>query len=326
MARKTRLVFLVVFPVPCVDKVFIVKANKEPAQVQSRMRIVYHLGAHCTDDERLLRCLMKNRDTLGEQGIVVPAPTRYRSLLRDTAITLKGQPATRDTQALVLEQIMEEDRAERLILSWDNFLSFPQWVLKDRLYPAAAERVRAFTQIFPDIEAEFHLAIRNPATFLPDLFTKQRDKTFDQFMDGAEPLDVCWSDMIEDMLENNPGVPFTIWCDEDTPLIWPEVLQAVSGHRDGTELADADDLLAEIMSPEGFVRMKSYMETHPSQTTTQRRRIVSAFLDKFSLPDRVEMEFDVPGWTEETVAALTEAYQDDIVRIRALPGVTFLSA
>ncbi len=290
------------------------------------MRIVYHLGAHCTDEERLVRCLLKNRQTLGEQGIVVPGPTRYRSLLRDTAITLKGQPASRDTQALVLEQIMEEDRAERLVLSWDNFLSFPQWVLKDRLYPAAAERVRAFTQIFPEIEAEFHLAIRNPATFLPDLFAKQRDKSFEQFMDGIDPHDLHWSEVIEDVLTNNPGVPLTVWCDEDTPLIWPEVLQAVSGHAQGTVLEDTDELLAQIMSPEGLARMKAYLQSHPVQTTTQRRRIVSAFLDKFALPDQVEMDLDVPGWTEETVTALTADYHTDVARIRALPGVTFLSA
>ena len=47
------------------------------------MRIVYHLGAHCTDEDRLVRCLLKNRATLAEQGIVVPAPTRYRKLLRE---------------------------------------------------------------------------------------------------------------------------------------------------------------------------------------------------------------------------------------------------
>ena len=80
------------------------------------MRIAYHLGAHFTDDERLLRCLLKNRDVLLQNEIVVPGPKRYRTLLRETAIALKGQPASLDTQALVLEQIMEVDRAERLIL------------------------------------------------------------------------------------------------------------------------------------------------------------------------------------------------------------------
>ena len=138
------------------------------------MRIVYHLGAHCTDDERLLRCLLKNRGLLAKQGIVVPGPTRYRTLLRETAVALKGQPASMDTQALVLEQIMEVDRAERLVLSWDSFLSYPNWALEGGLYRSAGERVRAFSQIFPQIEPEFFLAIRNPATFLPALFDKQK--------------------------------------------------------------------------------------------------------------------------------------------------------
>ena len=131
------------------------------------MRIVYHLGAHFTDDERLLRCLLKNRDVLAQHDIVVPGPNRYRRLLRETATKLKGKAATVDEQALILEQIMEEDRADRLILSWESFLSLPNYVLNERLYPAAGDRARAFCQIFPQIEAEFHLAIRNPASFLP---------------------------------------------------------------------------------------------------------------------------------------------------------------
>ena len=36
------------------------------------MRIVYHLGAHCTDEDRLVRCLLKNRAVLAEAGIAVP--------------------------------------------------------------------------------------------------------------------------------------------------------------------------------------------------------------------------------------------------------------
>lgn len=290
------------------------------------MRIVYHLGAHCTDDERLLRCLLKNRQVLGDQGIVVPGPARYRALLRDTAITLNGQPASRETQALVLDQIMVEDRAERLVLSWENFLSFPQWALSDRLYPAAAERVRAFTQIFPDIEAEFHMAIRNPATFLPELLTKQRDKTYEQFMAGLAPTDVHWSDVIEDMIEANPGVPFTIWCDEDTPLIWHEVLEAVSGHAPGTVLTDRDALLTQIMSADGLAQLNACLADHPPQSPAQRRQIVATFLEKFALPDQIEMDLDLPGWTEATVADLTAAYQQDVAHIRSLPCVTVLSA
>ncbi len=295
------------------------------------MRIVYHLGAHCTDEERLIRCLLKNRGILSAQGIVVPGPNRYRNLLRDTAIALKGQAASTDTQALVLEQIMDEDRADRMILSWENFLSFAPWAVdKGRLYPAAAEMVRAFSQIFPEIEAEFHLAIRNPASFLPALFERQKSdgehgKTYAAFMKGVNLEQLRWSEVIASILAENPGVPLTIWSDEDTPLIWPEVLQAVSGHSPGTELEDADEVLAQIMSAEGLTRLRSYLKSHPPASPGLRRKVVMAFLDKFALPDRVEIEIEMPDWQPDTVARLTEIYDRDVARIAAMPGVRFLA-
>ncbi|OHC58806.1 MAG: hypothetical protein A3D16_17105 [Rhodobacterales bacterium RIFCSPHIGHO2_02_FULL_62_130] len=289
------------------------------------MRIVYHLGAHFTDEERLLKCLLKNRDVLAQHDIVVPAPKRYRALLRETAIALKGQAATRDNQALILEQIMEEDHADRLILSWDSFLSLPPWVLKDTLYPAAGERVRAFSQIFPEIEAEFHLAIRNPATFLPALYDKQRQKPYQDFLAGADPFDLRWSDVVERILDSNPDAPLTIWCDEDTPLIWPEVLQAVAGLPDGVRLDGEDDLLLSLMSTDGMTRLRAYLESHPPATVLQRRKIVSAFLDKFALPDRIDMQIDMPGWTEDSVAELSHLYEEDVARIAQMAEVTFLA-
>jgi hypothetical protein len=54
------------------------------------------------------------------------------------------------------------------------------------------------------------------------------------------------------------------------------------------------------------------------------RRIVSAFLDKFALSDQIDMELDLPGWDEDLIDTLTENYRNDIARIRAIPGVTFL--
>lgn len=74
------------------------------------MRIVYHLGVHCTDEDRLVRCLLKNRATLAEEGIAVPSPTRYRTLLRDVARQLRGARASDDSAAMVMDQIIDEPR------------------------------------------------------------------------------------------------------------------------------------------------------------------------------------------------------------------------
>lgn len=289
------------------------------------MRIVYHLGAHFTDDERLLRCLLKNRDLLVQNEIVVPGPNRYRRLLRETATKLKGKAATVDEQALILEQIMEEDRANRLILSWESFLSLPNYVLNERFYPTAGERVRAFCQIFPEIEAEFHLAIRNPASFLPQLYERLKPESYRDFLNGADPLNMCWSDVIERIVDANPGVPLTVWCDEDTPLIWPEILRAVAGLPEGTQLDGEADLISGLMSGEGLSRLEAYLQSHPPQSVMQRRKIVSAFLDKFALPERIDQEIEMPGWTADMVAEMTRSYDADVARIAQMDEITFLA-
>lgn len=296
------------------------------------MDIIYHFGAHCTDEERLMRCLLKNRALLAEQGIVIPGPARYRKLMRDTALALKGAPANRDTQEMVLEQIMEAEAPRRLVLSWDHFLAYPHWSIRgDLLYPSAAERVRAFRNIFPQFGCEFFLAIRNPATLLPGLFAKQaadkeRGRTAADFFSGADIHALRWSQTLQSVLDQNPGVRLTVWSDEDTPLIWPEVLQAITDHAPDTVLEDTDELLEQIMSAEGMARMKATLAAHPPETAQMRRKVVSTFLDKFALADRLTQEVALPGWTEDTVQRLTDTYERDVASIQAMPQIRFLSA
>lgn len=287
------------------------------------MRIVYHLGVHCTDDERLIRCLLRNRGALAAQGIVVPGPARYRTLLRDTAMQLRGHAATRDAQALILDQIMDEDRADRLVLNWENFLGYAQNAVRDRLYPAGPERMFAFSRIFPDIEHEFHLAIRNPATWLPAIAAKQKTQSREDFAAGIDPFALRWSDLVSALREACPDVPVTLWCDEDTPLLWPDVLATVSGHA-GEALEGEGELLASIMAPEGLAQLQAELAAAPPADAEARRRVTAGYLGRFAMPEAVEMDIDLPGWTDETVAELGRAYDADVVRIMGMEGVRVL--
>jgi hypothetical protein len=288
------------------------------------MHIVYHLGAHCTDEDRLVRCLLKNRSVLADQGIVVPAPTRYRKLLRDMVNQLRGEAASQDTEALILDQIMDEASADRLILSWTGFLGFPAYAVANGLYGNGGDRLREFTQIFPDIEPEFHLAVRNPATFLPDLRARMLQKGHADILEGLDVFALRWSEAVRHILATNPNVPLTVWCDEDTPLLWPEVLELVSGHAPGTVLEDDDELLAMLLTEAGLQRYRTYIREHPPQSTSQRRRIVTAFLEKFGRPDQLANEIALPGWTEDVVEELTQTYLADLNRIARMPGVRFI--
>lgn len=290
------------------------------------MEIAIHLGAHCTDEEALVRCLLRNRGILAEHGIAVPGPKRYRTLLRDASARLAGRIASAETAQFLLDEILDQEGAARCVLSFDSFMALPRWALgRGQFYPGATDRTVALAGLFPGHDVEFHLAIRNPATFLPALLEKQKSSDFNAFIEGTDPMALRWSDLVQRIRAASPEVPVTVWCDEDTPLIWPDVLAAVSGHPPTVTLEEADAITAAIMSPEGFARMSAYLASHPPQTPVRRRQIVSAFLDKYALPDRIEMEVDVPGWDADYVAALTAAYEADCVRIARLPGVRFIA-
>ena len=289
------------------------------------MRIAIHLGVHCTDEGRLLRCLQANADMLRTDGIAVPDPDLYRNTLRDASMTLGGAPASAETEEVMLEQILDEGAPSAMVLSWENFLSFPQWALRGRLYPNGAERIRELRQLFPSHETRFFMAIRNPATFLPDLCSRIRNRPASDIMGGCDVQALRWSEVIEDILSRSPGVNLTVWCDEDAPLIWPEVLAAVTDLPDGTRLTGWDDLLEHLLEDEGLRRLQSTLSEPPLPDIAGRRRMIGNLLGEFVRPEAVEAEFEMEGWTQALVDDLTARYDEDVARIERLPGVTFIT-
>jgi hypothetical protein len=287
------------------------------------MRIVYHLGAHCTDEERLIKCLLKNRGPLAAQGIAVPGPSRYRNLLRETANSLGRRPSGPDAQQALLEQILESDApVDRLILSWDGFMAYPQWVLHGGFYMRAGLNLRKLTDVLPDHPAEFHLALRNPAGLIPALLQRQKDRSYADLMGDLHPQDLFWSDVLGNIRQQNPEVPIHVWCDEDSPLIWPDVLAVVSGHAPGLVLEGQDDLLSALLAPVDLARLQADLAARGRINPALRRQIIADFLDHHALPERMETPVELPGWTEGLIENLCLQYDQDLDRIARIPGVT----
>ena len=69
------------------------------------MHIALHIGAHCTDEDQILKTLLANTDALGKQAIVVPDPSRYRPVIRETLQILKNDTATPQMQELILDAV-----------------------------------------------------------------------------------------------------------------------------------------------------------------------------------------------------------------------------
>jgi len=291
------------------------------------MHVSFHIGAHCTDEDQLVKSLLKNKGRLAKEGIITPGPGRYRGILAEVIGRLGGGRASEETQDVLLEMILDVDHADRLVMSHDNFLGIWGRALEHgNLYHLAADKVKRLRNLFPDSPVEFFIGIRDPATFIPALFNLSSNDNFLSFLGDTDPHSLLWSDVIRDIREAVPDCPLTVWCNEDTPMIWPEVLHEVSGLDATIPLRGGFDILDIIMADEGIQRLRTYLTTHPPQNEIQRRRVLSAFLDKYAIEDEVEQELDLPGWTPDLVDELSRAYDEDVQEIASIPGVNFLSA
>jgi len=289
------------------------------------MEIVFHLGAHCTDDGQLQRCLNRNRKLLLEDGILVTNPWKFRPAFRETISLLKGTAASPEVQDILLESILDADNPDRLIFSNEHFLSGPAHVLSGgSLYAEADQKCARLATLFQGHQIEFCLAIRNPATFLPAVFHKMASGNFDAFLNQADLFELRWSQLITDIRDRLPNAVLKVWCNEDTPFIWPEILYEVTDCNRTQPLAGLDDYLKTIMIEEGVERMAAYLAQHPPANENQRRRVLGAFLDKFEAPDPA-LDVEGAAWTDATVDRLTDIYEEDVFKIERMAGITFLS-
>jgi len=294
--------------------------------MNDEIAIAYHLGAPHTDNDQITWSLRKDGGLLAKKGVMMRRPKEYRQLLKDMILELKGEDPSIVDQENLLSAIVKNQQVDRLIMSDPRFMGVPAWMLYGgSLYQNAAKNTARIRDLFPDNPCEFHLGISNPATFIPAVFNAQTDKSYEQFTDGADLATLRWSDVISHIQEENPDCPLTVWCNEDTPIIWPTILREIAGLDPQTRLAGELDVIQEIMSQDGVDLLIKYLEERPSLTEIQRRRVRGIFLEKFFLDEAVEEEIDLPGWTDETVDALTEIYEDDIERIESLPSVNFIT-
>jgi hypothetical protein len=290
------------------------------------MQVIFHTGAHCTDEERLLKCLLQNKEAFAKNRVSVPGPSKYRQLFKETFKAMHSADPSPEARDVLIDIILDEEISDRVILS-DNFFfgSKKMAIGQGGIYPDAAPRIAKLRKLFPLDQVEVCMAIRNPATFLPTVMKNTSSQKFFDAMEGSDPRQLRWSDTILRIREAAPDVSLTIWCNEDTPVIWAQIICEMAGLEHGTKINGEFDLLRSIMSKEGMKRFNAYLDEHQGLTNVQMRRVIVAFLDKFALDDQVEVELDLPGWTDELVEELTDFYDEDVFRIQHIPGVQLIA-
>ncbi len=290
------------------------------------MQLVFHSGAHFSEEERLMKCLLRNKEAFQAKGVSVPGPGKYRKLLRQTLGAMSKGELALDAEEVLFDAILDAEQTDRVLLSNAHFFGAPRAALrKGFLYPNAPERMASLVRLFPGHDLELFMAIRNPATYLPLCFEQSPRETLPDFMDGVDPRALRWSDTFLRIRQAAPEVPITVWCNEDAPLVWAQVVREMAGLEHGEPVVGGYDLLCDIMSKDGASRFAKYIEIKSDLSEIQIRRVMTAFLEKFAVDEAVDEVIDLPGWSAELVSELTEIYDEDVFDIERIPGVQLIS-
>lgn len=290
------------------------------------MQIVLHVGAHCTDEGQLVTTLARNRDDFLARGVSVPSPVRYRVLIREALHALENGPPAEDARDILLDAILEDDEADRVILSNENFFGMPRMSMSDgQFYPTAEQRIADFRQLFPGDQIELFLGMRDPGTFIPAVHAQSAGVALERVLNGSDPRELRWSRLVERIKGVAPDMPVTVWCNEDTPLIWAQIIREMAGLEPGEKIKGGFDLLTEIMSREGMKRFRAYLKAHPVMTEAQKHRAMAAFLDKYADDEALEEDLEYPPWPAEVYDDVSEAYEADMEVIEAMDGVKLIT-
>ena len=194
-------------------------------------------------------------------------------------------------------------------------------IQNNAFYPQVISNLVRFVELFPEDQTHLFLALRNPATFIPAMMAAAKTNNLNFIMNKSDPRALQWSDLLKSIRERFLALPMTIWCTEDTPFIWGQLMRLVGGFSPSTPMVGSYSLIESILSEEGFTRFQAYLEKHPEMNELQKRKVMFAFAERFGRADVLEQDVNVPGWDAQMVYDLTAQYEADLANINASSGV-----
>ncbi|MFD1794635.1 hypothetical protein FQV27_06875 [Paracoccus aurantiacus] len=290
------------------------------------MQIVYHVGAHGSDHERLIRTLLRNREELWTLGTDIPSPTRYKGVFGGAITALNGGEAPAEMQETLLDSLIDSDSARRLILSQSMFLGLPQRAIGESgFYPRGAHRMLGLSNLFPDSAVEFFLSVVHPAAQVAELVLLSKGD-YDAVMGGRDPRTLRWAPFVRAIQDAIPDRELVVWAQEDLPFIWPEVLRRMAGIGPETPLRGEDAVLADLLPAEALAELNRQISAIPGIGISTRRDMIEKALSDHATEGAAESAVNLPGWSQDLIDELSQIYAEDIDELSSMPGIDFIKA
>ncbi len=289
------------------------------------MQVVIHAGVAFTDDGLLARSLQANRAALQERRTLLLGPRHCRQFVKVMSDTLADNAAPPDARRDLQSILPKGSDAQRVLVSSEKFFGPRRTAIQDgQLYPLAGQRTAYTERLLEGVQIELFFGLMNPAIFIPKILLSLRNELRRTILKSIDLSCLSWLSMLEDLRDLAPGIRLTLWEHEDTPLIWGDIMRAMSGLPEDTAMQDEHALLASLLTEVGKRELVVVNQHRTSQDDGAVRAEIRRIFEHHAEPDKIEVELDFPGWNADVISAFSELYAQDLDRIQTMQGVRVL--
>ncbi|WP_171237027.1 hypothetical protein [Ruegeria sp. HKCCA6837] len=289
------------------------------------MQVIIHAGAAFTDEGHILSSLVANRQMLAEMN-TAPMSLRmsrqFVKIMSDALIQGTSIDETRDSLAPLFPQ---DVNLERVVLSSDKFFGPRRTALQHgQIYPFAGRRT-AFTEtLLEGAQLELFVGLVNPGLFIPKTLMSIHEDHRRDILASTDLSCLSWVSMIEDLRELAPQFKLTVWENENLPLIWGDIVRAMTGLPSETPLPDEYSFLTSLLTDAGQRQVQEILGRRTPLDIQGQREELAQVLEDQARPEQVEEELDLPGWNTDIFDAFTELYAQDVAAIRTMSDIRVL--
>lgn len=289
--------------------------------------LVFHLGAHATDDGQIAGWLAQNAAVLSGQGLVVAQPRRFLAQISQ-ALAAHGPdgPATPEREAALLQALGLSEERRRLVVSAPGLLGpAAQVIAPEGFYiKDVARRVYGLRVLFPRTRLHLLLAVRGAEGFLPALLAPMPDDAADTLLPHLDDDILPWSLLVSTLRRQAPAAALTVWRHEDLGQVWPQVLAALTGPGRRVPMAGMMGFAGMGLTAQGRLRAERYLAANPPGDAARLQKVLALFAGRFGHQSEPASLPALPEWAVAHVHRLARSYETEWADIASLDGVRAL--
>ncbi|NOD62071.1 MULTISPECIES: hypothetical protein [unclassified Ruegeria] len=289
------------------------------------MQVIIHAGAAFADEGHILSSLVANRQMLAEMKTAPMGPRMSRQFVKIMSDALIHGTSIEETRDSLAPLFPQDVNLERVILSSDKFFGPRRTALQHgQIYPFAGRRT-AFTEtLLEGAQLELFIGLVNPGLFIPKTLMSIHEDHRRDILASTDLSCLSWLSMIEDLRELAPQFKLTVWENENLPLIWGDIIRAMTGLPIETLLPDEYSFLSSLLTDAGQRQVQEILGRRTPLDLQGQREELAQVLEDQARPEQVEEELDLPGWNTDIFDAFTELYAQDMAAIRTMSDIRVL--